>query len=191
MKSALHFALPEWIAGAVEHCTENLASRESRMRFVLDLARQNIKRQTGGPFAAAIFDDASRMVAVGVNMVEPGKCSLLHAEMVAIALAQQSTGRYDLSAGGRFDFELVTSTEPCAMCLGAIPWSGISRLVCGAREDDARSVGFDEGNKPADWPRLLEARGIHVIRELLRAEAAQVLTAYAETGGHIYNAGGA
>ena len=47
---------------------------------------------------------------------------------------------YDL--GGLGDgraFELVTTTEPCAMCLGAIPWSGLSSVVCGARDQDAVS----------------------------------------------------
>jgi tRNA(Arg) A34 adenosine deaminase TadA len=46
---------------------------------------------------------------------------------------------------------MVVSTEPCALCLGAIPWSGIRRLVCGARDEDARSIGFDEGEKVPYW----------------------------------------
>ena len=41
--------------------------------------------------------------------------------------------------------EMVASTQPCAMCLGATPWSGIRRLVCGARDEDAEEIGFDEG----------------------------------------------
>ena len=71
--------------------------------------------------------------------------------MVAIALAQQAIGSYDLGGEGRPIHELVTSTEPCAMCLGAIPWSGVRRVLCGARGEDACEIGFDEGAKPADW----------------------------------------
>jgi tRNA(Arg) A34 adenosine deaminase TadA len=67
-----------------------------------------------------------------VNVVVTHNCSILHAEMVAIALAQKKLGRYDISDEGKSDYELVASTELCAMCFGAIPWSGVTRLVCGA-----------------------------------------------------------
>ena len=45
--------------------------------------------------------------------------------------------------------ELVASTEPCAQCFGATPWSGVRRLVCGARgSEDARAIGFERGTEP-------------------------------------------
>ena len=74
------------------------------------------------------------------------------------------------------------------MCLGAVSWSGARRLVCGARDEDVRAIGFDEGPKPPDWIRELERRGISVVRDELRDEAAAVLRRYAEEGGIIYNA---
>ena len=46
---------------------------------------------------------------------------------------------------GKKSFELFTSCEPCAMCLGASLWSGVKRMVCGATKDDAQAIGFDEG----------------------------------------------
>lgn len=158
------------------------------MRFVIDLARRNIERRTGGPFAAAIFEtDGGRLVAAGVNLVEGSNCSIAHAEMLAIALAQQSIGHYDLARDGVMR-ELVTSTEPCAMCLGAIPWSGVQRVVCGARGEDACAVGFDEGAKPTDWIGALRSRGIEVVPDLLRRAAQAVLQDYRDSGGTIYNA---
>ena len=120
------------------------------MNFVIDLSRQNIERATGGPFGAAVFDADGRLVAPGVNMVIPQNCSILHAEMVAMALAQKVLGRFDLSDGGCQTFSLFTSTEPCAMCFGAIPWSGVRRLVCGAARKDAEAVGFDEGSEAGE-----------------------------------------
>jgi tRNA(Arg) A34 adenosine deaminase TadA len=84
--------------------------------------------------------------------------------------------------------ELVSSTEPCAMCLGAIPWSGVRGLVCGARDEDARAAGFDEGTKPANWAKALDERGIEVVRDVLRDEAREVLRSYVSGGGTIYNA---
>ena len=107
--------------------------------------------------------------------------------MVAITLAQQRLGVYDLGATGLAIHELVTSAEPCAMCFGAIPWSGVRRVVAAARDLDARSIGFDEGPKPLDWRAALEERGIEVVCDVQRKEAAAVLAEYARLGGQIYN----
>ncbi len=159
------------------------------MGFVIAASRENIQRGTGGPFGAGVFDSDGKLISLGVNIVEASNCSILHAEMVAIALAQKAVGRYDLSNGGKEDYELVASTEPCAMCFGALPWSGVKRLTCGARDEDARSIGFDEGPKLDNWSQALEHRGITVVRDVLRQEAAKVLQDYAESGGAIYNSG--
>jgi tRNA(Arg) A34 adenosine deaminase TadA/catechol 2,3-dioxygenase-like lactoylglutathione lyase family enzyme len=185
----LHFALPHWLGDAAR-VDETFPTVGDRMRHVVDLSHRNVLHETGGPFAAGIFDAGGALVAAGVNVVVPQDCSILHAEVVAIALAQRRLARYDLSEGGRLGFELVASTEPCAMCFGALPWSGVTRLACGARAQDARVIGFDEGPKPQDWVGALEARGIRVTRDVLREDAAAVLRLYAERGGVVYNARG-
>jgi tRNA(Arg) A34 adenosine deaminase TadA len=112
---------------------------------------------TGGPFGAAVFEEQSgRLLATGVNLVVAAGCSLLHAEVVALLLAQQRLGRFDLGGEGLPVCELVTSAEPCAMCFGAVLWSGVKSLVCAARREDVERLGFDEGPKPVDWPAELE-----------------------------------
>ncbi len=177
--------LPGWIDDLVPDDVV-LPDVDDRMRFVVSLARRNVAEDTGGPFGAAIFErDSGRLVAPGVNRVVPARSATAHAEIVAISLAGQVKGTFDLSAGTAT--ELVTSVEPCAMCLGAVPWSGVAAVVCGARDEDARAVGFDEGDKPADWIDSLAARGIDVVRDVMRADAAAVLQDYAAAGGIIYN----
>lgn len=157
------------------------------MLLAVRLARTNVERGTGGPFGAAVFDrETGRLVAPGVNLVTTAGCSVAHAEMIALMVGQQAEGTFDLGAEGR-DYELVTSTEPCAMCLGAVPWSGVRHLVCGARDADARSVGFDEGSKIKNWMEELTRRGITVECDVCRSEAAEVLRYYASSGGEIYN----
>lgn len=159
-----------------------------RMALVIDLARKNVDANTGGPFGAGIFEmQSGRLVAPGVNMVIPGNCSVAHAEITAIMVAQKIMGNYDLGGDGLPPMELVSSTEPCAMCLGAVVWSGVRRLVCGARDSDARRIGFDEGPKPNDWPHVLEARGIAVLRDIARSDAVAVLKHYVDRGGTVYN----
>jgi len=181
--------IPAWVGNFLAHSPKVFEDLEDRMRFVIALARENVERQTGGPFGAAVFDSKGNLVAPGINIVVTNNCSILHAEMIAIAMAQKKLGRYDLGNGGTDAYELVTSAEPCAMCFGAIPWSGVQRLVCGAQDEDARRIGFDEGPKLSDWQDALENRGIRVARDVLRKEAVEVLDLYVRLGGPIYNAG--
>ena len=144
-------ALPDHVTEWLTDIKTVYPDTRERMALVVSLSRRHVDQKAGGPFAAAIFDHQGHLVSVGVNMVVTAGCSILHAEMVAIALAQRTLKRYDLSDGGRFWYELYASTEPCAMCFGAIPWSGLAKLVCGARKADAKSIGFDEGPKPKSW----------------------------------------
>ena len=181
--------LPGWVAEVLEGRPEAFETPQERMGLVIELARLNVARSSGGPFGAAVFElETGKLVSVGVNLVESCNCSVLHAEMVALALAQQKLGSWDLGAGGLPAHQLVTSTEPCAMCLGAIPWSGIRSVVCGAQAEDAIAIGFDEGEKPKDWVGSLQRRRIEVVRGVLREQARSVLIEYRRTGGLIYNA---
>jgi len=188
--SEIALKLPVWMQAYVEGSAGVFSTAEDRMRFVIELSRQNVERGTGGPFGAGVFEQGSgRLIAVGVNQVESSNCSIAHAEMMAIALAHHALGNYDMGGEQGVTFELITSTEPCVMCLGAVCWSGVKTVVCGARDEDARMIGFDEGPKPQDWVRALESRGIGVVQDVLREQAAAVLTQYREQGGLIYNPG--
>jgi len=190
MTHALDIQVPAWLGRFLAVQPAVLSTDESRMQLTIALARENVAQDTGGPFGAAVFDmHTGRLVAAGVNLVVSAGLSLAHAEMVALALAQRAQGSYDLGAG-EAAMELVSSTEPCAMCLGAVPWSGVRRLVCGARAEDAARIGMDEGAKPGDWSGELRRRGIAVRRDVLREDAAAVLAEYARHGGIIYNGRG-
>jgi len=179
--------LPQWVDDILAGSKTAYTTVEERMELAIKLAAQNIKHD-GGPFGAAIFErETGKLIAPGINLVMQTNCSVVHAEIVAIILAQQRVGTFDLCAEGLPDYELVTTTEPCAMCLGAIPWSGISSVVCGARDEDARSIGFDEGDKPDDWPHKLQSRTISVTRDILRDRARAVMQQYVDKGGIIYN----
>ena len=111
---------------------------------------------------------------------------MFHAEVVAIINASEHMQSWDLSA--EHGATLYTSAEPCAMCMGAIPWSGVHRVVIAARDEDVRVIGFDEGAKPSDWISVYQLRGISVRRDVLREESIAVLREYATRGGLLYNA---
>jgi len=120
------------------------------------------------------------------SVVRLNNCTL-HGEMVAFMMAQHRLGSFTLSAPGHPAHELVTSCEPCAMCLGATLWSGVRRLVYGATREDASRLQFDEGPVFPESYRYLESRGIEVVRGVLRDEAAEVLERYRAKSGPIYN----
>ncbi len=159
------------------------------MSLAIALSRWNVLEGTGGPFGAAVFErDSGRLVAVGMNLVVPLANSALHGEMVAFMMAQSRLGSYTLAGEGMPAHELATSCEPCAMCLGAMLWSGIRRVLCGATRDDAVRLDFDEGPVfEASYDYLAE-RGVEVVRGVLREEAAEVLALYRQRAGVIYNA---
>ena len=188
--TSFSFDLPAWVPSFLSsYPTETLSSDEEKMRFVLALCRKHVEEKTGGPFSAALFERGSnRLLAVGLNLVVPASSATLHAEIVAFNLGGRAVGSFDLASGGH-NVELVSSTEPCAMCGGATAWSGVTRLVCGARDADARAAGFDEGHKPKDWREGLVKRGVEVAVDVCRDEAAAVLMAYIDGDGVVYNAG--
>jgi tRNA(Arg) A34 adenosine deaminase TadA len=179
--------LPSWVATSVSYGRE-CRTDEERMRLVIRLSRENVTHGTGGPFGAAVFErESGRIVAVGVNSVVRLNNATAHAEMLALQLAQRRIVSYTLSADGHPAHELFTSCAPCAMCLGATLWSGVTRLVCGADREDAERIHFDEGPVFAESYTYLRTSGIEIVTGLLRDEARAVLEEYRARGGEVYN----
>jgi tRNA(Arg) A34 adenosine deaminase TadA len=178
-------ALPAWVADLVDYERVHVTDTD-RMRVAVTLAAENVDRGTGGPFGAAVFDSTGHLVSAGVNRVVPSVNSSLHAEIVALMMAQARLGTYTLGEAGEVH-ELFTSCEPCAMCLGATQWSGVARVVWAATREDAGRLDFDEGPVFDASYEYLRARGIRLEGGPLRAEAAAILARYGESGGEIYN----
>lgn len=173
--------LPAWVA-EVADASRSYVTDEERVGLAIALAEQNVARSDGGPFGAAVFDEAGQLIAAGINRVVPQNCSLAHAEIVAYMAAQQRLQRYRLNEqGGRY--VLATSAQPCCQCYGATVWAGVDALLIGARSEDVEALaGFDEGPLPEDWIGQLERRGIAVRRDILRERARAVLADYARVG---------
>jgi tRNA(Arg) A34 adenosine deaminase TadA len=62
-----------------------------------------------------------------------------HAEILAIRKAASVLNTHDLNG-----CVLYASCEPCPMCLGAIYWAGIKKVVYSASRHDAASAGFND-----------------------------------------------
>ena len=182
--------LPEWLVGELTDLPSFLHTAEEKVRLTNTLADRNWREGNGGPFAALVVDKASgELVSVGVNVVLSSGLSSTHAEVVALSLAQVSSGAWDLGADR--ELELVVNWRPCVMCYGAAIWSGVRHLlIAGSGPECEELTGFDEGPLREDWAAELEARGISVTQGVLRDEATAVFAAYGASDSLVYNARG-
>lgn len=183
------FALPQWAVEENQKLPDHVPDLESRMRMVIRFSRRNFENQTGGPFAAGVFEkESGRVVVIGVNRVVPMNVSSAHAEIVALSLAQRKLETFDLGGPGMPDYQLVVNGRPCAMCFGSIPWSGVRSLVVGASGQQVESLtGFDEGPIHPDWQCELRKRGIDVVEGVLAEEACAVFRDFGTSGQQVYN----
>jgi tRNA(Arg) A34 adenosine deaminase TadA len=101
--------------------TDVSADDERFMRLALDEARQG-----DFPFGAVIVRDGE-VLARGRNVGRTTDDPTAHGEMVAIRHYLADHGGAALQGS-----TLYTSGEPCAMCMGAILWCRVSRLVFAA-----------------------------------------------------------
>lgn len=116
------------------------------MERAITLAVDNVAAG-GGPFGAVLVTPDGREFT-GTNRVTATPDPTAHAEIVAIRAAARALGSADLSGG-----TLYASCEPCPMCLSAVLWARVDRLVHAATRDDAAEAGFDD----AEFYRQLRA----------------------------------
>ena len=183
------YNLPDWMKMFLEDKKgREYKTDNDKMELAIKLSELNVVNKTGGPFGSAVFDiNTGKLVAAGVNIVLPEKSSFAHGEIMAIMMSQKKINDFDLGINGRKTV-LVSNADPCAMCYGALIWSGISEMICGARgEDVERLTGFDEGPLHPDWVNEAGKRGISIKRDILREKACEVLHLYMKEGGCIYN----
>ncbi len=191
---SIQMRLPEWVADEVADVPGVLPDRDDQMRLVHRLADRNWREGNGGPFAAIVVESATgKVVSVGVNTVLASGVTSAHAEVLALGLAQRALGVWDLGGDGQPEHSLVVNWRPCIQCYGATMWSGVrTMVVAGSGPALEEITGFDEGPMRDDWAQQFEARGIHVVDDVLREEALAVYRAYAaavEGGGiTVYNA---
>lgn len=100
------------------------------------IAVARLAREHGNhPFGAVLVDEHGQALLTAENTVVTGKDSTGHAETNLVRLACQR-----FSAERLARCTLYSSTEPCAMCAGAIHWSGIGQVVYALSETDLYEI---------------------------------------------------
>ena len=182
-------SLPDWAVEELAQLPEYMPTLEERMTAVIDFSRKNFERGTGGPFAAGVFEkESGKLVVIGVNRVVPSSCSSAHAEVMALSLAQNKLGTFDLGGEGMPEYQLVVNWRPCAMCYGAVLWSGVRSLViAGSGPELEELTGFDEGPIHPEWQAEIEKRGVEVINNINTKAATAVFRDFGASDSLVYN----
>ena len=112
--------------------------RSQRMeKFMSEALKEANKAKTLGevPIGAVIVKDGI-IVGRGYNLTETAKDPTAHAEIKAIRQAAKNLGGWRL-----LGCEMYVTTEPCAMCAGAIVWARIDTVHIGTMDPKAGACG--------------------------------------------------
>ncbi len=137
------------------------------MRRAIELSRLSIA-DGGGPFGAVVVSNGA-IVGEGWNRVTGSNDPTAHAEIVAIRDACSHLGTFALEGA-----VLYASCEPCPMCLAAIYWARIERVVYSNTTADAAAIGFDDAFLYEQMAIPAAARGL-TLERLPSQEARAVL----------------
>jgi tRNA(Arg) A34 adenosine deaminase TadA len=145
------------------------------MRLAIRKAQEGISRGQS-PFGAAIVRGGD-VVAVTHNTVWLTTDPTAHAEVNCIRAAAAA-----LQTIFFHGCTLYSTTEPCPMCLSAIHWAKIERVVFGAGIDDAKRAGFSELCIPAATLAQMGGSPLVVESGLLQEECAGLFTQWLDCG---------
>lgn len=148
------------------------------LKRAIDLAAEKMAAGCGGPFGAVIVKEGT-ILAEGWNCVTTTNDPTAHAEVSAIRQACQILNTFVLEG-----CTLYSSCEPCPMCLSAIYWARLSRLVYAATQTDAAEAGFDDAFLYRELGLTPEQRALPST-QALRSEAKAVLEAWVHLPGKV------
>ncbi|MFI8773585.1 nucleoside deaminase [Gordonia sp. NPDC062954] len=108
----------------------------------IDLAAES-RAHGNHPFGALLVNADGEVVCTALNTVDTDNDPTGHAETNLVRVAGK---RFD--PGIRATLTLYTSTEPCAMCAGAIYWARIRTVVFALGENELRAMTGDDVKNP-------------------------------------------
>ena len=120
----------------------------------VELALTNVELGHGGPFGAVIVA-GGEVIGEGWNQVVKLNDPTAHAEIQAIRAACAASGTFHLPGA-----TVYASSEPCPMCLAAIYWARIERVVFANSRAEAAAIGFCDDELYCELSRPFAERSI-------------------------------
>jgi len=142
------------------------------LRQAIQLAKEHSRAGKGGPFGAVVVHNGE-VVGQGLNRVVQDQDPTAHAEVLAIRNAARQLGIHVLD-----DCTIYCSCEPCPMCLSAIYWARIPRVVFASGGEDAEAAGFNDSFITHELSLSWEDRALQG-SQALREEGQRVLEEWA------------
>jgi tRNA(Arg) A34 adenosine deaminase TadA len=152
-----------------------VVNAEELMRLAIAKARAGIAAGQSPFGALVVCGDA--VIAEAHNTVRHDTDPTAHAEVNAIRQSARLLRRIDLSGSTMF-----STCEPCPMCLSAIHWAKIDRVVFGATIADALAAGFTELSVPARELAKIGGSRLRVEEGPLRLECARLFEEWRAAG---------
>lgn len=132
---------------------------EKCMQLAVQSALDGIQNG-GGPFGAVIVDLNDNVIGTGHNQVVPACDPTAHAEVVCIRNACKSLNTHILKG-----CTIYTTCEPCSMCLSAIYWARIDKVVYGNTRLDAKRIGFDDSYIYDEVSKPTKERDLEIVQK--------------------------
>lgn len=153
---------------------------QNAMQLAIESAREGIHANEGGPFGACVVK-GDKVISVAHNTVLKDKDPTCHAEMNAIRQAAKALNTFDLTG-----CEIYSTVDPCPMCLTAIYWARIDKIIVGANNELAAKYGFDDQEFYHQVKASHEVRKVPSERGLLAQESEEVFKEWQSLGREIY-----
>jgi len=150
-------------------------NEQDYMRLAIQKAQEGIAAGQS-PFGSAIVR-LGEVVAVTHNTVWRDGDPTAHAEVNCLRAAARALQTIFLHG-----CTLYSTTEPCPMCLSAIHWAKIERVVFGATIADAQSAGFSELSIPAKVLAQMGGSPLKVEDGMLHDECAALFAQWQKSG---------
>ena len=115
------------------------------MNDLRELAKNNPQ---GYPFSAKVIEQSTGRSVLAVNQVIAKNDPTAHAEIEAIRIAGKQGFNFE-------DCVIISSGEPCPMCIAAIAWAGI------------KTVSYYDSHKVANTQGFAFDQDVHRVNRLL------------------------
>jgi tRNA(Arg) A34 adenosine deaminase TadA len=148
-----------------------MVNHEAFIKRTYDLARE-AALNGDHPFSALLVV-REQIVLECLNTVNTRGDATRHPELDILRLASKSVPCSDLEQA-----VLYASTEPCAMCCGAIYWSGVSTLVYGCPTETLGEIAGGSFVVPSRELLSKGKRGIDIVGPILPEEGAEIHRAF-------------
>ncbi len=133
------------------------------LKRAIEIAEEKSRSGLSGPFGAVVAR-GDEVLGEGWNQVVETTDPSAHAEIMAIRKACAVKGDFSLN-----DCIIYSTCEPCPMCLAAIYWARIPKIVYASTREDAQQAGFDDAIIYKEIEKSWENRSLKCVRAEIEA----------------------